>query len=146
MDTHNTSVGSHTVCLSGIEGVSPLPNLKILPTSPQIAVSYWSLLAQVTSDIATPRAPSATPVAAHTFLDTLMARLDAFHATQLEIIHTAGKLIADRVLGGVHTRQNKSNLTTSFCLPQSRLNSAQKRIMPRLIELKGTVKIETGQL
>ena len=48
-----------------IEGVDPKPNLKILPTSPQIVVSYWSLLAQVVADIGAPGArPAGAPPAA----------------------------------------------------------------------------------
>jgi hypothetical protein len=89
------------VIAPAIEGVAPKPNLKILPTSPQIAVSYWSLLAQIVADLATPgRATGAPPAAAHSFLDTLMARLAHFHATQLDNVHTAGRLIAERVLAG----------------------------------------------
>lgn len=85
-----------------IDGVDPKPALKILPTSPQIAVSYWSLLAQIVADIAAPagRPAGAAPAAAHLFLDILMGRLSNFHTTQMGNVHTAGRLIADRVLAG----------------------------------------------
>lgn len=85
-----------------IEGVDPKPALKILPTSPQIAVSYWTLLAQIVADIGSPaqRDAGAPPAAAYQFLDTLMERLSKFYATQLGNVHAAGKLIAERVLAG----------------------------------------------
>jgi len=78
------------------------PELKILPTSPQIAVTYWSIMAQLAQDLAspTPRSADAAPAATHTYLDTLMARLSAMHGEALATMHVAGEAMAERVLKG----------------------------------------------
>ena len=73
------------------------PQVKLLPTSPQIAVAWWALTAQLAADLAhakvgKPLRQAGEPAtAAHKYLSTLMERLSSMHHAALGSVHHAGK-------------------------------------------------------
>jgi uncharacterized phosphosugar-binding protein len=73
--------------------------LRILPTSPMTVVLYWTITAQIAYNLAHGDT-SGSFEAAEAYLDTLMARLATFHRRHIADIHTAGGIMADRVLAG----------------------------------------------
>lgn len=75
------------------------PNLKILPTSPMTVVTYRLLTAQLAYNLAH-KDTSGTYKAAEQYLDTLMSRLETFHATYIGDVQKAGETIAEKVLAG----------------------------------------------
>ena len=75
------------------------PNLKILPTSPMTVVAYWLITAQLAHNLAYGDT-SGSFEAAEAYIDTLMNRLETFHANSMQDIHNAGEIIADRVIAG----------------------------------------------
>lgn len=79
------------------------PNLKILPTSPMTVVAYWLVTAQIAHNLAH-HDTSGSCEAAAAYLDTLMSRLDDFHARHLGDINRAGEIVAQRVLEGGRLR------------------------------------------
>ena len=79
--------------------LTPVPHLKILPTSPMTVVGYWLVMAQLAHNIAS-KDTSGTFTAAEAYIDTLMVRLQEFHARFIEDINNAGEIIAERVLNG----------------------------------------------
>jgi hypothetical protein len=88
------------------------PGVTLLPTSPQIAVAWWALTAQLASDLAhhhhaqgggepPPRRRGGQPAAAaHEYVSTLMQRLSSLHHSHLASMHQAGEAIAEKVLAG----------------------------------------------
>jgi len=79
--------------------LTPVPHLKILPTSPMTVVGYWLLTAQIAHNLAY-QDTSGTHAAAETYLATLMERLDEFHFRFIGPVQEAGEIIAGRVLSG----------------------------------------------
>lgn len=75
------------------------PHLKICPTSPMTVLGYWLVTAQIAHDLAH-RDTSGTSAAATAYLDTLMARLNRFHAKNISAINAIGPKMADRILSG----------------------------------------------
>ncbi len=87
----------------GLVTPSLTPHLKILPTSPMTVVAYWLITAQIAHNLAYQNT-SGTYEAAETYIDTLMARLEEFHARYIDDINRAGEIIAWRVLDGGRIR------------------------------------------
>ncbi|MFC1551968.1 hypothetical protein ACFL6P_05310 [Candidatus Latescibacterota bacterium] len=79
--------------------LTPTPYLKILPTSPMTVVGYWLVMAQIAHNLAY-EDTSGTHDAAEKYIDILMNRLREFHRSDIGDINNAGKIIAERVLGG----------------------------------------------
>ena len=75
------------------------PNLKILPTSPMTVVAYWLIMSQIAHNLAN-KDLSGSFLAAQTYMDTLMGRLDVFHERHLKEINYAGDIIAKKVIKG----------------------------------------------
>ena len=94
------------------------PGIKILPTSPQIAVAYWALTAQIATDLAPggeSRAAGDAAAAAELYLRTLMGRLSELHRGYLGAIHTAGQAIAERVLRGGRWAEHRHSRNRQIC-------------------------------
>jgi uncharacterized phosphosugar-binding protein len=83
----------------GLITPSMTPNLKILPTSPMTVAGYWTLMSQLSYNLAY-KDTSGSSVYARAYLDTLMARLDRFHGAYLDDVCNAGEIIAEKVLKG----------------------------------------------
>jgi uncharacterized phosphosugar-binding protein len=79
--------------------LTPVPHLKILPTSPITVVEYWTIMAQLSRNLAEKDTSGAFDMAA-AYLDTLMGRLDAFHERFIGDVNTAGEKMAERILKG----------------------------------------------
>ncbi|MFC1541383.1 hypothetical protein ACFL50_02900 [Candidatus Latescibacterota bacterium] len=79
--------------------LTPIPYLKILPTSPMTVVAYWLVMAQIAHNLAYDDT-SGTYEAAELYIYTLMKRLQDFHERNIGNINEAGKIIAGRVLNG----------------------------------------------
>jgi len=79
--------------------LTPVPYLKILPTSPMTVVGYWLVMAQIAHNLAYGDT-SGTFEAAESYIETLMARLQEFHSRYIGDINEAGEIIAERVLNG----------------------------------------------
>lgn len=75
------------------------PHLKICPTSPMTVLGYWLIMAQLAHNLAY-EDTSGSYKAAETYIDTLMARLEEFHARHTGDFDKAGEIIAARVLSG----------------------------------------------
>lgn len=75
------------------------PHLKICPTSPMTVAGYWLLTAQIAHNLAY-KDTTGTFEASEAYIDTLMARLAAFHERYIGEVHDIGSVIADRVLNG----------------------------------------------
>ena len=79
--------------------LTPVPHLKILPTSPMTVVAYWLIMAQLAHNLAREDTGGGYE-AAETYLTTLMGRLSAFHERNTGAINELGDVVADRVLNG----------------------------------------------
>jgi len=79
--------------------LTPVPHLKILPSSPMTVAAYWTIMAQIAYNLAYDDTTGST-AAAGKYLDTLMARLDEFHYRFSGVIQEAGEIMAERVLDG----------------------------------------------
>ncbi|MHB9030582.1 MAG: DUF2529 family protein [Candidatus Latescibacterota bacterium] len=79
--------------------LTPMPHLKILPTSPITVVEYWSIMAQLAHNLANNDLSGSGETAA-AYLDTLMGRLDVFHERNIQAVNVAGERMAEKILAG----------------------------------------------
>ncbi len=80
-------------------GLDKQPHLRILPTSPITVVEYWTLMAQIAHNLAYNDTSGAYGMAT-AYLDTLMGRLDEFHARNIVDVNIAGEKMAEKILAG----------------------------------------------
>ena len=79
--------------------LTPVPHLKILPTSPMTVVGYWTIMAQLAHNLAY-EDTSGSYDAADKYLEILMSRLSEFHRRFSGDIDDVGDTIAQCVLSG----------------------------------------------
>lgn len=80
-------------------GLINQPHLRILPTSPITVVEYWTIMAQLSHNLANTDTSGAFDKAT-AYLDTLMGRLDVFHERNIVDVNIAGEKMAQKILSG----------------------------------------------